>query len=141
MTTGKIFERIGAVTPSIAAGWVSAWTDLFEKTAIVRPGADERISDTGAAVATFVAIVTVLLFQSLPSAKLKRLSIVFLTAFVGLGVACYSMRFFLNRPYARDTGELLFYTWDSLYVIFMVVMVVTILFATLFALSKDRQSL
>lgn len=139
MTTGKFFEQVGMVVPSIAAGWVSAWVELFENTAIIRPGASGQISITGAAIATLVAIVIVALCQSLPSRRLKQFTIAFLCAFGGLGIACYSMRFFLSRPISREASEILFYVWDLTYVAFIIVMVVTILFATLFALSKEVQ--
>lgn len=136
MTLGEIFKAAFAVVPSIAIGWVSQWADLFKGTLIMRPDASSRVSTTGVAVATLLAIVFTLLFWGRSAAFHKRVSLTLLVSSLLLVSLCYGIRFVLSGPNPRGAQESLIFAWDLATWIFIVAAVQTVLFSTLYAAAR-----
>ncbi|MES0154194.1 hypothetical protein NKJ81_11435 [Mesorhizobium sp. M0018] len=135
MTIKGVFEVIGGMTPSLVAGYVADWQKLFSKTLITRPGAPPEIERTGIAVGCFLAVVCCLLFRSLRPRTQITTAIIFLMFSVLLGFFCLWLRHKYEFPMPKKPQEAMRAAWDLSSWVFIVAVVQTILFGTLYALS------
>lgn len=140
MSLKSFFEVLGAVTPPLVLGFVTKWQELFKATLIMRPGASPQVSNTGIAVSCFLAIVLALLYRKAPARSQATTALCFLLASAFLGFVCYWIRFKNSFPMTRGSQETLNYVWDAASWLFIVAVIQTVLFASMYAVSTLRRS-
>src|SRR5262245_12021468 len=102
----------------------------------MRPEINPRIEQLGIATATFLAVVISLWLRGRPAAlygaAVRRLLFVSLI----LGVVGYGCSIYFSRPRSREVQELVKPVWDMVACAFIVAVILTVLFATMFALAR-----
>jgi len=134
----KAIKVIVAMTPTVMLPLVSDMAGLFQKSLIMRPGADEVVVGTGIAVGCFLALVAALLCEGWHAKRLLRWALGFLAAWLALVGICYFLRMKLSYPQSKEFQEFAVRTWDSSLWLLIVAATLTIVFAALYSLAAGK---
>lgn len=124
----------------MAIAYVNSWVDLFKDTAILRPDVPYALINTSLALSVFLSIVFVLIGSSWDRAYKLRTSKNLLVISIVLAVWCYGSRLFLGWPRTRVLQNMVTSMWDLCACVFVVVVIMTVTFAAMYALSKSTDT-
>lgn len=136
----KNFKSIFSITPSVALTFAEPWVDLFRGTAILRPDVPHALVNTALAISVFLSIVFVLIGKSWDGAYKQRKSKELLVVAFVLAVVCYGSRLFLAWPRSRVVQSMTTSMWDLCGWVFVVVAIMAVTFAAMFALSDSSEA-
>ncbi|MER9574918.1 hypothetical protein NKI78_04595 [Mesorhizobium sp. M0400] len=136
----KAFEYVFSITPSVALKFVEPWVNLFKGTAVLRPDVPIALVNTALAFSMFLSIVVVLIGSSWNDAYKLRTTKNLLVVAVVLAVVCYGSRLFLAWPRSRVVQSMITPMWDLCGWVFVVVAIMTITFAAMYAFSTPAES-
>ncbi|MER9629599.1 hypothetical protein [Mesorhizobium sp. M0296] len=136
----QVFEFIFSMTPSVALTFAEAWIELFKDTAILRPDVPHALVNTALAISVFLSIVVVLIGKSWDGAFKLRKSTNLLVVAIVLAVVCYGWRLFLAWPRSRVVQSMVTSMWDLCGWVFVVVAIMTVTFAAMYAVSKTSEA-
>jgi undecaprenyl pyrophosphate phosphatase UppP len=132
----KTIRTIASVVPSVLGGWVAQWADLFRDTLLFPPQTTDLTIKTGVAVATFLAVVVALLCSQWPRQWVLAFAIVLLcVSITALSLIIMWIEVRLTHPSSRELQEYLMQTWSTIGWVTVVTLVLTVQFATLYAMS------
>ncbi|TPJ72552.1 hypothetical protein [Mesorhizobium sp. B2-7-1] len=136
----NFFESVFSVTPSIALAFAEKWIDLFKSTAILRPDVPPALVNTALALSVLLSVVFVLIGKSWGSAQKLRVSKNLLVVLGVLAGVCYGSRLFLSWPRTREVQSIVTSMWDLCAWVFVVVAIMAVTFAAMYAVSKKQDS-
>jgi hypothetical protein len=136
----KVFDYIFSLTPSVALKFAEPWVNLFKGTAILRPDVAHALVDTALALSVFLSIVFVLIGKSWDGAYKLRTTKNLLVVAIILAVVCYGSRLFLAWPRSRVVQSMVTSMWDLCGWVFVVVAIMTVTFAAMYAVSTPAES-
>ncbi|MER8537175.1 hypothetical protein NKH61_26890 [Mesorhizobium sp. M1005] len=136
----KAFEFIFSITPSIALTFAEPWVNLFKGTAILRPDVPHALVNTALALSVFLSIVVVLIGKSWDGSYKLRTTKNLLVMTLVLALVCYGSRLFLSWPRSRVVQSMITSMWDLCGWVFVVVAIMTVTFAALYAFSIPAES-
>ncbi|MBP2237087.1 hypothetical protein J2Z31_003601 [Sinorhizobium kostiense] len=134
---GKLFKAITAVAPGPIAVWAGDVLQVFDRTFVIRPNSPEILPNTAAAVGTILTIfVTAIHFNAAP-ATLKRRALWAGSAAALVLIAIFVIRAFLDGAIPRRTAIILYRVYDVSSSIFLVLVIVTVVFAILYQFNSS----
>jgi hypothetical protein len=131
---GPLFKFLGSVTPSVASGWAAQMTGLFKQTVVFPPDPSNRTTNTAVAIGTVLAIVA----GAICRLWSPRTLLVWIWGLLILSIAMTTLGFWadyrISHPTNREFSDLVFSAWNVAGPITVAFWMLTVLFATLYAM-------
>lgn len=132
-----LFKIVAAAEPGTLLAWVNQWMDLLSATILVRPSASDQIHSTAAGLSTVLAFIIASIWRDEPTARLRRRCALLCAAIGAVVMLILLSRYMLMNRLSREMTLDLYYIWDILYILLVVVVVLALLSAILMYINRE----